>query len=232
MHKTSLLHLSIARLLCAASFSLMGCSHNVAEDRSLVSSSNRQYTNNYNNHLVDTAVHLLRDGDIVLRMGMGADSYLLAMLSKKDHAYSHCGIVIMEKGYPFVYHCIGGEDNPDARMRRDSAGFFFSPLHNTALAIVRYNYGADTINRLKEVVYQFYKTRPRFDLKFDLGTDDYLYCSEFAYKVIIQATADTNYLSSSQLKGGKFIGIDDLYINPHAQMVWQTKFKRYLYHQK
>ena len=185
-----------------------------------------------NTHIVDTAVTLLQSGDIVLRRGIGAESTLLAMMNRKDKTYSHCGIVMVEDGYPFVYHSIGGEDNPDARLRRDSASFFFSPVHNLAIAIVRYDYDSVKVGRLRDIVGAYYKQRPRFDMKFDLATDSELYCSEFVYKAVNRAVADTSYIGTSSMRRGRFVGIDDLYLDRHARVVWQTKFKQYLCSQK
>ncbi len=178
-----------------------------------------------NKLIVDTAVSLLKSGDIVLRRGLGADSYMLAEMNRTDKTYSHCGIVMVEGGYPFVYHSIGGEDNPDERLRRDSASFFFSPLHNTHAAIVRYSFSGEEVSRLGDVVRNYYRIKPRFDLKFDLSTDDVLYCSEFVYKSVSQTLADTAYIHISGLFGHRFVGIDDLFLNEHANVVWQTKFK-------
>ncbi len=141
--------------------------------------------------LVDSAISLLRSGYLVLRTGLGADSYLLAQMNRKDQTYSHCGIVMIENGYPFVYHSIGGEDNPDARMRRDSADFFFSPAHNIGLAVLKYDYSDGQADELRQVVTQYYKQRPKFDMQFDLKTDDKLYCAEFIYKAINKATGDS-----------------------------------------
>lgn len=185
----------------------------------------RLHVDNCNKHLVDTAVSLLKTGYIVLRTGLGADSYLLAQMNRKDKTFSHCGIVMVEQGYPFVYHSIGGEDNPDERLRRDSASFFFSPLHNEGLAVIQYDYEADKITELQKVVYQYYKERPKFDLKFDLKTDDKLYCAEFVYKAVNKATNDPLYIKTTSVLGCTFVGIDDLFVNPHAHVVWKTKFK-------
>lgn len=179
----------------------------------------------WNKHAVDTAVSLLRSGYIVLRMGSGADSRLLAELNRKNKMYSHCGIVLVENGYPFVYHSIGGEDNPDERLRRDSADFFFSPKHNTGIAVVQYDYSAGKVNELKKVVYQYYKERPKFDLQFDLKTDDKLYCAEFVYKALNRTMNDPTYIKTTSLLGYTFVGIDNLFINPHAHIIWQTGFK-------
>ena len=179
----------------------------------------------WNKHAIDTAVSLLRSGYLVLRMGAGADSRLLAELNQKDKTYSHCGIVMIENGYPFVYHSIGGEDNPDERLRRDSASFFFSPKHNTGIAVVQYDYSPEKISELQRVVEHYYKERPKFDMKFDLATDDKLYCAEFVYKAINKAADDPAYIKATSLLGYTFVGIDDLFINPHAHIIWQTGFK-------
>ena len=210
---------------------LSGCSH-TTKGRLFSLSANHQFTDSCNRRLTDTALLMLRTGDIALRRGVGADSYLLALLNQKDKTYSHCGIVITEHGYPFVYHSIGGEDNPDERLRRDSASVFFSSKHNTAIGIIRYNYKEGNTDSLIKIVYQYYARRPRFDMKFDLSTDDQLYCTEFIYKVVNKATGDSTYIGTSSLSGSKFVSTDNIFVNPHAQVIWQTKFMRYLYSQK
>jgi len=182
-------------------------------------------TSLFNEKVVDTAVSILRPGYLVLRMGLGADSRILAQMNRKDKSYSHCGIVMIEHGYPFVYHSIGGEDNPDERLRRDSAKFFFSPLHNTALAIIKYDLGSEQLGELKKVVHNYYQSRPKFDMKFDLKTDDALYCAEFVYKAVNKAAKDTNYIKTTSVSGYRFVGIDDLFVNAHAHLVWQAVFK-------
>jgi Permuted papain-like amidase enzyme, YaeF/YiiX, C92 family len=179
----------------------------------------------WNRHAVDTAVSLLRSGDLALRLGEGADSYMLAQMNRKNKSFSHCGLVMVENGYPFVYHSIGGEDNPDQRLRRDSANFFFTPQHNMSIAIVRYDLAVDKINELEHVVAAYYKQRPKFDMKFDISTDDKLYCAEFIYKALNKAAHDTGYIRTSLLLGHSVVSIDDLFINPHAGFVWQTGLK-------
>jgi hypothetical protein len=179
----------------------------------------------HNNHIVDSAVSMIRSGYIVVRTGLGADSYLLSQMNLVDKTYSHCGIVMMEQGYPFVYHCIGGEDNPNAKMRRDSASFFFSPLHNFGFGIIKYDYTDDKIMELYKVVRKYYGEKRMFDMKFDLQTDDRLYCAEMIYKAVNAATNDILYIKPSSAFGYRFVGIDDLYRNKHATQVWQVKFK-------
>lgn len=160
-----------------------------------------------------------------MRRGIDATSYMLSIANQRNKTYSHCGLVMVENGYPFVYHCIGGEDNPNECLRRDSASFFFSPDNNLGFGIARYDMSDSTIAELRQIVRRFYKERRKFDMNFDLKTDDRLYCSEFVYKAVDKACDDKNYIKPINILGFSFVGIDDLYLNPHASLVWQVKFK-------
>jgi len=179
----------------------------------------------WNKHAVDTALTLLKTGDLVLRNGIDATSDLLRQMNQTDKTYSHCGLVIIEHGYPFVYHSIGGEDNPDASLRRDSASFFFSPYNNLNFGIARYDIDSAVKEKMKEIVWTYYREKVKFDMDFDLKTDDRLYCAEFVYKTMNKATGDTNYIRPTYIMGHTFTGTDNLFVNPHAHMVWQVKFK-------
>ena len=181
--------------------------------------------NTFNNKALDSSISILKSGQIVLRMGLGADSYLLSQMNQKNKTFSHCGIVFIENGYPFVYHSIGGEDNPDERLRRDSVKFFFSPDHNSGIAIVQYDYDEEHIQKLRQIVNNYYKERPKFDMKFDLKTDDKLYCAEFIYKALNKTMDDTSYITPTRFLGLTFVGVDDLFLNRHASVIWQIKYK-------
>jgi hypothetical protein len=181
--------------------------------------------NLYNQHAVDSAISLLKTGDVVLRAGTGPFSYMLATANQRDKSYSHCGIVVIENGYPFVYHSIGGEDNADERLRRDSIPFFLSPTRNLGIAIVRYDLVDSQVKSFARIAQTFYHSRPLFDPKFDLLTDDELYCSEFVYKAITRAVNDTGYIAKSYGYGRVYIGIDDLYLNPHATIVYKVNYR-------
>jgi hypothetical protein len=199
--------------------------HRAVGSLPVIDSAELKSANLFNRHAVDTTVSMLRPGNVVLRMGLGADSKLLSGLNSKDKSFSHCGIVFIENGYPFVYHSIGGEDNPDERLRRDSAWFFFSPQYNSEIGVVHFPFDTAQVSELRRVVYALYKLRPKFDMKFDLATDDKLYCSEFVYKAINKAMHDTGYIHTTNMFGHTFVGVDDIYMNEHANIVWRIKFK-------
>lgn len=170
------------------------------------------------------AIALLRTGDVVLRCGRGPDSYLLANLNQRDKNWSHCGIVVIENGKPFVYHSMGGEDNPGLRLMREPAFLFMTPLYNKGIGIVRYDASIDT-SCLVNVIHAYYRKRPLFDMQFDLATDDKLYCSEFVYKSLMHSTTDSALMTLSTAMGRKYVGIDDLFLNRHARVIWKVMLK-------
>lgn len=174
---------------------------------------------------MDSSIRLLRSGDLVMRTGADVISYMLCQMNQENKTYSHCGLVMIENGYPFVYHSIGGEDNPDEVMRRDSAKFFFSPANNLGFGIARYDADSQHIDQLHKVVERLYREKHKFDLQFDLATDDRLYCAEFVYKAMKETMKDAKYIQPITRNGFRFVGIDNLFCNRHAKVVCQVEFK-------
>jgi len=180
----------------------------------------RHLTDNPENYkAIDSSIRLLQSGDLVLRTGTDAISYMLRQMNQKNKTYSHCGIVMIENGYPFVYHSIGGEDNPAETLRRDSASFFFSPAHNQRLGIVRLGLSAPQVEKLHQLVWEYYKAGVRFDMDFDMASNDKLYCAEFVYKAVCRATADSAFFPLTTLFHKQYVGVDDLYENSRAKMI-------------
>lgn len=185
----------------------------------------KRINNPENIRLVDTANAILKTGDVVLRTGADVTSYMFSQMNHQDKTFSHCGIVIVEHGYPFVYHAIGGEDNPDEALRRDSIKFWLSPDNNLGYGIVRFPFTNTAIQSLTKEVYKFYNEKVRFDMKFDLKTDDRLYCAEFCYKAINHAMNDSQYLKPITVLGYRYIGVDNIYLNNHAKLIWKVRYK-------
>lgn len=212
-------------LICTGVFIALYSCHNSSVNTATLNGMQERYNNSWNRKEIDSCIHILHTGDLVLRTGIDASSYVLSRMNLRDKTYSHCGLVVVEHGYPFVYHSIGGEDNPDACLRRDSASFFFSPKNNFGFGIARYDMNAVQVDSMKSVVYRFYKEKKKFDLDFDLKTDDKLYCAEFVYKALNIATKDTAYIKAISFIGHSYVGVDNLFINRHAHMICRVKFK-------
>lgn len=174
---------------------------------------------------IDSVVRLLHDGDIALRTGADMTSIMLRGMNQRDRSFSHCGIVLVEDGYPFVYHSIGGEDNPDARLRRDSARWFFSPATNERLGIARLDLDSGQFARLGAVARRYFKAGIPFDMDFDLVSDDRFYCAEFVLKSVQEAVADPHYFTHSKAMNREYVGVDNITDTGHARIVCDLRYK-------
>lgn len=181
--------------------------------------------NVYNRALADSAASLLQTGDLVLRSGADMTSYMLRQLNTRNKTYSHCGLVVVENGKAYIYHSIGGEENPDEKLRKDPAVRWFSPAGNMAIGIARFSFDSLQQKKLVAILKQWHGEQKKFDMRFDLATDDRFYCSEMVYKAISGAVNDTTFLRPLTLFGYRFIAIDDLFLHPHADMICQLQYK-------
>jgi hypothetical protein len=196
----------------------------ITKEETTYSTISRQ-ANPVNYIAIDSSLQYLQSGDIVVRTGSDVTSYMLSQFNQLDKTYSHCGVVIIENGYPFVYHSIGGEDNPDAKIRRDSIKQFFSPANNLGFGIARLRISEQQSLKLQQIVKQYYSEKRMFDMSFDLNTDDRLYCAEFVYKAVNQAVADNKFLKPVTMFGYTYVAIDNIVRNEHISLICQVRFK-------
>jgi len=174
----------------------------------------------------DSCISLLHSGDIVLRCSRDAIGQLFRRLNATDQRYSHAGIVVVEHGYPFVYHCIEDSQRPGSGMHRDSVTHFVAAARNESWGAVRYELGPAALDSMIALTLQFYRQRPAFDRRFDLSTDGQLYCTELIYKVCCRATADTAYIPLTHSHNRTYVGVDNLSGNKHAQTVCRIEYKQ------
>ena len=88
---------------------------------------------------IDSVKKMIHTGDMVLRTGNDFTSESLRSLNQRDQTYSHCGIVSIENDSLFVYHSLGGEWNPDQKIRRDLLEIFAEPYSNKGIGVYRFN---------------------------------------------------------------------------------------------
>jgi hypothetical protein len=167
----------------------------------------------------------LQPGDLVVRAGRSFFSDQLRRYNAKDQTYSHCALVTRSvSGAPLLFHSIGGSDNPDQVIRCDSLYTFLNAEEALGFAIFRYRLPAVQVARIDSVARQFFAERRMFDMKFDLADDDRLYCAEFVYKVILEATHDPRIISLSRQGEKVYVGVDDLYFNNLTQKLFEHEY--------
>ncbi|RYD53399.1 MAG: hypothetical protein EOP52_04505 [Sphingobacteriales bacterium] len=175
--------------------------------------------------LISNAIPLLQTGDIVLRTGADATSHALMLMNQKSRVYSHCGIVSIESGTPWIYHSTGGEENPDAHLLRETPAQFFDPSFNEGGGVYRYLVTPAQQAALSKISQQWYREGRTFDMEFDLATDTQLYCAEFVYKAFRKTGFSEQQFSKSKTGGFEYIGIDDLYSNRDAKMICSFRYQ-------
>src|SRR5690606_25882054 len=97
--------------------------------------------------------------------------------------------------------------------------WWFSPANNLAFAVYRYDVPDSLIIRIADNVQLFFQQKKMFDMGFDMATDDRLYCSEMICKVLNASTGNGEYVSAGFAYGRSFVGVDDLYLHPHAKLI-------------
>jgi hypothetical protein len=166
----------------------------------------------------------IRTGDLVTRTGADFTSESLRNLCRRDKTYSHCGIASWENDSLFIYHAMGGEWNPDEKLRRDSWLQFAEPYTNRGFGHFRYLTDDNTNLALINEVQRLYHSGMTFDMKFDLTTDDKMYCAEFIAKSF-EASGRIMRFNRSKIEHFEFIGVDDLFLHPACKKISSIVYK-------
>ncbi len=176
---------------------------------------------------LDSVKQLIEAGDIITRTGNDFTSQSLKTLNRKDKTFSHCGIANIENGSLVIYHAIGGEWNPDQKIKRESYEAFTNPQENTIMGVYRFNILKNEKENLLKTAKQFYKSNIQFDMDFDLKTDDKMYCVEFVYKSFLNASANKITFAHSFINDFEFVGVDDIIHHPLSKKIALLSYKIY-----
>jgi hypothetical protein len=163
---------------------------------------------------IDSTKAIIATGDLIVRTGNDFTSESLRSLNQRDKTYSHCGIASIENDSIFVYHALGGEFNPDQKIRKDKYEVFTEPYSNRGIGIYRYQLLQSEIKDLMLTVKKLHQMGIMFDMKFDLKSNDRMYCAEFVYKAYVMSTAGKLQFNTSRINKFEFIGVDDLFLHP------------------
>jgi hypothetical protein len=153
-------------------------------------------------------------GDLIVRTGNDFTSESLRSLNQRNQDYSHCGIASIENDTVFVYHSLGGEWNPDQKIRRDPLELFAEPYSNRGIGVFRFDISKAEIASLMVTVKKLHEMGIMFDMKFDLNSNDHMYCAEFVYKCYLMGTHGKLQFNTSHIGSFAFIGVDDLFLHP------------------
>ena len=172
--------------------------------------------------LVEKDIH---SGDLVTRTGADFTSESLRNLNQRDHTYSHCGIASIEHDSVFVYHALGGDWNPDQKIRKDALQVFADPVDTRGIGVYRYSLPEERIHDIMTTAKQLRDIGVVFDMKFDLASNDRMYCAEYVYKSCLMGSKGQLNFHISHIKEFAFIGVDDLFLQPKCKQLKRVLFK-------
>ncbi|MES1215448.1 MAG: YiiX/YebB-like N1pC/P60 family cysteine hydrolase [Bacteroidota bacterium] len=194
--------------------------------------------------MINEGEALLKEGDLVVRLNQDPTSQFIKNFNRRDKSYSHAGIVLFENGYPYIFHIVNGEENPDEKMRKDSLKQFCNPRKNIAYGIFRYKMDAGEIKRLKVLIHKWYMKGVHFDQTFNFKTDDKMYCSEMISKALVRVTNNRISIETTKLTSTEaelfsayahlpftytsklqIVSIDNLYTNPFCRLIKNYNYK-------
>ncbi len=174
---------------------------------------------------IDAFNPVIRNGDLITRTGNDFTSESLRSLNQKDQTFSHCGIASIENDSVFVYHALGGDYNPDQKIKREYFKYFADPENNKGFGIYRFAIEAKTKQRLISIAHEYYQRGIMFDMDFDLESEDRMYCAEFVYKCFLNASEHSLAFHHSHIGQFAYIAVDDIFLHAKCQLIIQQKFK-------
>ena len=174
---------------------------------------------------IDSLKSGLQNGDIVTRTGNDFTSENLRLMNIRDKTYSHCGIAFVENDTAFVYHAIGGDFNPNQTLKKELFETFVNPYENRGFGIYRFNQTEKENLQLKWLCNEYYKIKLPFDMKFDLKSDDKMYCAEFVGKTLELASDQNLKINRSKIQTFEFIGVDDIILHNGSHKITSLVYK-------
>ncbi len=124
----------------------------------------------------------IQNGDLIFRRGQSTESQLVIITDCKSR-FSHVGIIYIENGIPIVIHSVPSENKrePDF-IKKEKLAEFLNPEKVSEFAIYRSDFSKEIKNRAAVNAFQFFENKLTFDDKYDLASDDQLYCTELVLK--------------------------------------------------
>jgi hypothetical protein len=199
----------------AAIFFIMACKPNVSKTGKSDFENAPQHVTiqHYETTILPQVLSIVESGDIVTRLGNDMTSHMLSLTNQSDKDFSHCGIAIIENDTAFIYHIMGGEWNPDQKMKREPLIEFAHPTQAKKLGIFKPLLDTEKMESLLFQIVHLYKTGIIFDLDFDWNTDERQYCTEMVAKAIILSVGHDKWLPTSMFQNKKYVSLENLYNN-------------------
>lgn len=163
----------------------------------------------------------LQHGDLVFRNGNSFMSDRIVALSPEGVKLSHVGILVREKDRLFVVHIIG--DHFANYVRKESLKSFLDNSVPDHFCVTRYNGSEATRKAIAETALTYYKQKRGFDYDMTLESPDELFCTELAWRAILDATGKDISPERVPWRGKLLIGFLPFFRGPSFEPVHLEK---------
>jgi hypothetical protein len=141
---------------------------------------------------------------------------MIRQLNDSDKSFSHCGIASIENDTVFIYHAIGGEFNPDQKLKRETLYSFAHPSENKALGVFSMELTNNQAIKLKHLVSKYYASGIPFDMAFNYQSEDRFYCAEFVAKTFSRSLGDSSWFHFTNRKNFSYLTVENLCRNSRS----------------
>ncbi|MBU45585.1 MAG: hypothetical protein CMN76_20420 [Spirochaetaceae bacterium] len=163
----------------------------------------------------------LQHGDLVFRNGNSFMSDRIVALSPEGVELSHVGILVRERDRLYVVHIIG--DHFANYVRKESLKSFLDNSMPDHFCVTRYNGNRDTRNAIAETALTYFKQKRGFDYDMTLESPDELFCTELAWRAILDTTGKDISPARVPWRGKLLIGFLPFFRTPHFEPVHMEK---------
>ena len=181
------------------------------------------FNDNLPKYKVDHGVFkLIKEGDILLRQGLGPLSTHIVDFMNEKNKLSHCGIVCKINNQLKVVHCISEELSGINGVQTQSINEFFSDVADSNVAIVRPK--LDSLEKTKFVkeANRFLNKKIKFDNYFDFKDTSTMYCSEMVYYSYRNCTSK-NPFEFKETKHVSLMKFDSFFKQKYFTTIWKAK---------
>ena len=197
---------------------------------------------------IDSLKKFSRVGDLILRLNDDIMSEMVRQMADSDKTFSHAGIIVEKDHQKMVCHIEPDDLSKGAdTIRFEPIDSFINPHSNISCGWYRYDLSNVEKSRLANILDSFHAQNIHFDKKFDLSTNDSMYCSEMISKALKIATNNRYSFKQilvphhlikmmlfyfrkyhptyHQIEKTSFIPIESLFKIPECKEVLRTKLK-------
>ena len=156
----------------------------------------------------------LHEGDIVCRAGQGSWSEQFREKSRIDKRFSHCGIIVKKDLQWFVIHSDANDVTGVGVVRQEPLQNFLE--NGKGVEVYRLDISSDVAQRICQNA-ESYLNVP-FDARFDIRSDEKVYCSELVYLCVNQAVGK-EWIRPAPVGRFLLVTVDDVYLQTNARLV-------------